>query len=53
MRNFEGKTGCLKYDASNVTPADLFCDRKIWKPWNLNIAAEKKAAGKHVVEVLP
>jgi hypothetical protein len=50
MRNFEGKTGCLKYDASNVTPADLFCDRKIWKPWNLAIAAEKKAAGRKVVE---
>jgi hypothetical protein len=50
MRNFEGKTGCLRYDPSNVTPADLFGEFRLWKMWNFNIAAEKKAAGKKVVE---
>ncbi len=51
MRNFEGKTGCLKYDASNVTPADLFCDNKIWQAWDFGIAARKAAEGRRVVEV--
>lgn len=49
MRNFEGdRTGCLKYDASNVTPADLFCDKRIWQPWDFEIAARKTAEGREV-----
>jgi len=47
----EGKTGCLKYDPTNIYPITLFDDDTLWSEWDFDIANKKRACGRKVVEI--